>query len=139
MRSTRARWVGMWLFVCAAACSSPTEPVPPGYAGEWSGTTSQDRSLSFSVSGDQVTSFTLAFNSPPTCSGTETLTGPKPIILREDNQQGFAMGKTGEDFGWGIALYGVFSEDRRSASGEIQLVQYPGCGTLNIKWTAKRR
>jgi hypothetical protein len=111
-----------------------------GYAGEWDGTTSHGTPVNFSVSGDQVTSFTLAFNSPPTCSGTETVAGPGSIILREDDQFGFAMSRVGGDFEWGAALYGVFSPDRRSASGEFLLVRYPGCGgTLNVKWSVRRR
>jgi hypothetical protein len=31
---------------------------------------------------------------------------------------------------WGVAVYGVFSPDRRSASGEFVLVHYPGCDTV---------
>jgi hypothetical protein len=74
MRSIRAGWLVVWLLACATACSSPTapEPVPAGYAGEWVGTTGQGTPVSFSVSGDQVMSFTLSFNFSPTCSGTET-------------------------------------------------------------------
>ena len=145
MRWIRARSLGAVLLACAASCSSPTAPTAPpppapeGYAGEWAGTTSHGTPVSFSVSGNQVASFTLALYLPPTCSGTETVLGPKEIILRQDNQQGFALGKVGGDFEWGIALYGVFSQDRRSAWGEIQLVHYPGCGTLGLKWSALRR
>lgn len=41
---------------------------------------------------------------------------------------------------WGVAVYGVFSPDRRSASGEFTLVHYPGCDTvMGGTWSARRR
>jgi hypothetical protein len=143
MRSTRARWLGAWFVVCAAACSSPTEPAPVGYNGEWAGTTAHDTPVTFTVSNDQVSAFTLAFNFSSTCSGTETIPGPVAIVTQVPpgpppfDQPGFAMGKNAGD--WGIAAAGAFSPDRRSVSGQFQLVFYPNCGTLNLRWSAKRR
>lgn len=127
------------LFICAAACSSPTEPAPAGYAGEWAGTTSHGTVVSFSVSGNDVTSFTVAFNTPPTCSGSETMTGPKQIVTDTRNKSGFVISKVFGDFEWGVAAAGEFSGDRRSASGQVITTHHPACGTSMLNWTAKRR
>lgn len=148
MRSIRARWLGMLLLVCAIACSGPTEPepVPAGYAGEWTGTTMQGTPVSFSVSGDQVTMFTLAFNFSPACAATVTIPGPARIVTQEPpgpppfDQPGFAMSRTQGNFEWGIAAFGAFSRDRRSVAGEFRLLTYPGCDTvMSGTWTAQRR
>lgn len=148
MRSTRALWLGAWFVVCAGACSSPTqpEPVPAGYNGEWAGTTGQGTPVSFTVSGEQVMSLNLSFNLSSTCSGSVTLPGPKAIIMQDPpgrppfDQPGFAMGLTGGNFEWGIALFGAFSRDRRTVLGEFKLVQYPGCDTVvGGTWSARRR
>lgn len=140
MQSIRARWLLTWFALWTAACSSPTEPAPPGYSGEWAGTTAHGTPVSFSVSGDQVTSFTLAFNFSPTCFGTETIPGPRQSLEQGFDQPGFAMSKVVGDFEWGVAVAGAFSSDRRSASGESLMMHYPGCSsTLNLKWSARRR
>jgi hypothetical protein len=151
MHSMRARWLGLLLLAGSAACSSPTEPalVPAGYAGEWAGTTGQGTPVTFSVSGDQVTSFTLAFRFSFECSGTVTLPGPRAIVMQVPpgpppyDQPGFVVGVVGtqaENSEWGVAVAGHFSPDRRSASGEFKLVQYPGCDTvMSGTWTTQRR
>jgi hypothetical protein len=148
MRSTRARWLGVLLLVCPAACSSPTEPesVPAGYAGELAGTTEHGTPVSFSVSGDQVMSFTLAFNFSSACSGSVTLSEPVQIVMQDPpgpppfDQPGFGMGKVHGNFEWGVAAYGAFSRDRRSVSGEFRLVDYPGCTNVMAgTWSARRR
>jgi hypothetical protein len=128
----RAASLGAVLLVCLGACSSPTEPepVPAGYAGEWSGTTNHGSAVSLSVSGDQVTSFTLTFNFSPTCSGTEVSPAPIPIVVLEPpgpppfDQPGFATGWPKAPNEWGVAVNGVFSANRRSVSGEFVLVRY---------------
>jgi hypothetical protein len=148
MRWLRARWLGVSLLVCPAACSNPNDPgpVPAGYSGEWSGTTAQGTPVAFSVSADQVTSFTLAFHFSAACSGSVTISGPAPIALQEPpgpppfDQPGFAMSRTQGNFEWGVAAAGAFSRDRRSATGEFRLLTYPGCGAvMSGTWTAQRR
>jgi hypothetical protein len=147
MRPARARWLGVLLLVYAASCASPTEPkpAPAGYAGQWTGTTAQHTPVSFSVAGDEVTSFNLAFSLSSTCSGSVTLPGPVQIVMQVPpgpppfDQPGFAMGlnANGE---WGAAVAGGFSADRGSASGEFKLVQYPGCDVVTGgTWTVRRR
>lgn len=131
--------MGLWLVVCATSCSSPTAPAPPGFAGEWAGTTAQGAPVSFTVAGDEVTSFRVTFNLPPACSGTETIPGPKQILTETSGRSGFVISKVHGDFEWGVAAAGEFSLDRRSVSGQINTVHYPGCGILLFKWSASRR
>jgi hypothetical protein len=144
-----ARRLGVLLLVCLTACSSPTapEPVPVGYAGEWTGNTEQGTPVSFSVYGEEVTSFTLAFNFSSTCSGS--VTSPSPMAIHTldppnppplSQEPGFGMGWPKAPSEWGVAVYGVFSPDRRSASGEFLMVRYPGCDiVMGVKWSARRR
>jgi hypothetical protein len=121
------------LLVCPAACSSPTEPdpIPAGYAGEWAGTTGQGTPVSLSVSGDQVTSFILAFNFSSTCSGSVTIPGPVPIRMQVQpgpppfEQPGFGVGWPQLPSEWGVVVNGHFSPDRRSASGQFTLHDIP--------------
>jgi hypothetical protein len=137
------------LLVCGAACSSsPTgpEPVPAGYAGEWVGTTGHGTPISFSVSVEQVTSFRFTFNLSSTCFGTETILGPAPIVMQVPpgpppfDQPGFVISRVESDFVWGAAAAGAFAQDRRSASGQFQLVHYPGCDQAILgSWSASRR
>lgn len=145
MQRTRTAWLAALIQTGAIACSSPTAPLAPGYDGDWAGTTNHGTSVSFNVTNEQVRSFTLTFALSPTCAGTETIPGPQPITTQDPpgpppfDQPGFAMGRAADDFAWGIAAYGAFSPDRRSVSGEFLLVQYPGCGTVQFEWSARRR
>jgi len=61
--------------------------------------------------------------------------GPPPF-----DQPGFVVGKVGDDFVWGIAVGGSFAQDRRSASGQFNLVNYTGCDKVVAgTWSASRR
>lgn len=123
--------------------AAPT-PLPPGYAGEWSGTTVQGTPVRFTVSGDNVTSFILTYNFSAECSGTLTNTDLAVPIRYQDppgpppfDQPGFAFGTN--DVTSGTAIGGYFSPDRRSAAGEFVLVKYGACGTVRSTWSATRR
>ena len=138
------------VLACAAiACGSGdngVSPLPPGYAGEWVGTTSEGTAFRFAVAeGDTVTSITLTYNFSAGCSGTLTYTnlavpihtleppGPPPF-----DQPGFGYGVNTIQTGTLIA--GVFSPDRRSASGRFTFVQFSGCDSVVAgSWTATRR
>jgi len=60
---------------CGAASPTSPGPLPVGHAGEWSGTTFQDRSILFTVSPEQqVTTISLGYQID-TCSGVDTFSG----------------------------------------------------------------
>lgn len=130
------------------ACASPTAPTPPGYVGQWTGTTEHGTPLSFSVSAaDRVTSMTLTYRFSAICSGTLTYADLAVPIDTQDppgpppfDQPGFIISSQADDFSWGTAVSGYFSPDRLSASGKFVLVTYGDCGTAVVgTWTARRR
>jgi hypothetical protein len=146
-REARRLAISIVIVICAhIACDSGTGPSPLGYAGEWTGTTSQGTPMRFSVSAaDSVTSFTLAYNFSADCSGRLTYTdlalpihtlnppGPPPF-----DQPGFGY-STNDDGARGTLIAGHFSPDRRSASGQFSLVHYGACDTVVGMWNATRR
>jgi hypothetical protein len=75
MRVT-GRWVLSFAFVISAqtACHNAVEPTRVGYAGEWTGTTTQGTPVRFSVSGNAVTSISITYNFSPTCTGSLSYT-----------------------------------------------------------------
>jgi hypothetical protein len=135
----------IWVQVACNSATAPS-PLPPGYVGEWTGTTTEGTPVQFSVSpGDYVTSFVLTYNFSAACSGTLTNTdlgvpihyldppGPPPY-----DQPGFTFGTN--DGTSATAIGGHFSPDRRSASGQFVLVRYGACGDVALgKWSARRR
>ena len=134
------------------ACESGTAPapvpVPAGYAGEWTGTTQHGTPIRLSVSAaDEVTSITLTYNVSATCSGTLTYTNLAVPIRKQEppgpppfDQPGFAFGRMSDDRVSATAINGVFSAERRSASGQFVLVGYNGCGPSVLgTWDARRR
>ena len=139
--------IGALILACAhVACDSGVSPLPPGYAGDWIGTTSEGTSFRFSVSdADTVTSITLTYNFSAGCSGTLTYMnlalsihrleppGPPPF-----DQPGFGYSQNNIESGTLIA--GHFSQDRRSAEGRFTLVKYSGCADVVAgSWNATRR
>lgn len=129
------------------ACDGGASPTPLGYAGEWTGTTSQGTPIGFSVSAaDTVTSFTLAYDFAADCTGTLAYTdlaleihrltppGPPPY-----DQPGFGYATSSDDGARGTLIAGRFAPDRRSASGQFSLVRYGACGTVVGRWNATRR
>ena len=145
MRIT-GRWVFCLVLLISAqiACHNGLGPTPAGYAGEWIGTTAQETTISFTVSGNAVTSISITYNFSPTCTGALSYTslaaeihildppGPPPF-----DQPGFGYSTT--DGTQGTLIAGHFSSDRRSASGQFTLVHYGACETVVSSWTANRR
>jgi hypothetical protein len=147
MWSRAARWLGVLIAICApVACGGGggIAPSPVGYAGEWTGTTSNGPPIRFSVSAaDTVTSITLVYSFSADCSGTLTYTDlavpirtSNPPGLPASDQLGFGYSTTNGVNGTLIA--GGFSPDRRSASGQFALVHFGACDTVVGTWTAQR-
>src|SRR5215207_6712926 len=69
---------------CGSA-DSGVSAVPPGYAGDWTGTSSQGTTFGFSVSeADIVSSITLTYNVSAGCSGTLSYTNLALSVHRLD-------------------------------------------------------
>jgi hypothetical protein len=145
----------MMVALCAMipACGNESTPTTPssGYEGQWSGTTSQGKSIAFTVSSDQkVTSITVGYGFG-TCSGEHRFAnlsleiGVPPIPPR-----GTPRGPTptpGPGFGYGSGppdapnftqITGWFTSST-TASGIVIFGEYPGCGNAVGIWSADRR
>src|SRR4029453_11551426 len=95
------RWVLGFALVISAqtACENAVEPTPVGYAGEWTGTTTQGTPVRFSVSGNAVTSISITYNFSPTCTGTLSYTSRGNSYARSSgsppfDQPGFGYSTT---------------------------------------------
>lgn len=132
--------------IACGSGDSGVSPLPPGYVGDWIGTTSHGTSFRFSVSeADTVSSITLTYNVSTGCSGTLSYTNLAVVIRSLEppgpppfDQPGFGFAENTVVTGTMIA--GHFSPDRRSASGQFNLVKYSGCDDVVFgTWTATRR
>ena len=130
-----------------AGCQSSTAPspltLPPGYEGDWTGTTMQGTPVRFSVSADSVASFIVTYNFSDVCAGTLTHTNISVPIRHQDppgpppfDQPGFAFGTNNVTNA--TAISGHFLADRRTAAGQFVLVKYGECGTVLGTWNATR-
>lgn len=120
------------------ACS-PAKPTPLNFSGDWAGTTSQSRALTFSVSADlRITAVTLdyAFGG---CSGTVTIPADVPLL----NTSGTAaavvshtpQGATGPSR---TTVHFLFPSIT-SANGTAEFMDFSSCGSSNVTWTATKR
>ena len=149
MLATGPRVLAIVLGVVVSGCGS-TAPTPVGYAGQWSGTTSQGRPIAFTVSADEkVTSITVehSFNG---CSGSQTFSnlnletapnvtcipGPCPPSLSSYRAFNYS---TDRSDGPSTTVNGLFLSTA-TAQGAVGFSNFPGCGTaFGIGWTATRR
>ena len=141
-----------WLVcIVLSACgdkSSPTAPssAPTSFNGQWSGTTSQGQSISFTVTSDRVTTITIGYNYNG-CSGSKTATDlDLPIVdfrnisnMPPPDPYGFGglVGPYSESDNTQIQAFLKSPEERRG--GGIVLFVRPGCGETIALWTATKR
>ena len=137
------------LLCAAAACAdapSPAPPssgAPPGFNGEWSGSTSQGKAITFTASAGHVTAITVGYGFGG-CAGLKTdsnLTA-EIVDLRNSPQPPpspyfFAalLGPSSESDN--TQIQGFFDSERM-ASGLVVFVR-PGCGEALATWTATKR
>jgi hypothetical protein len=124
------------------ACSED-EPTVASSAvvGEWSGTTSQQRSLNFSVSSGGVGDGSFGYVMTGTCnfSVAHALNAAQPLTISDGK---FTTGKTQIGTGTGggafVTIDGEFTSST-TAKGTF-LIQHAPCGdTLNLTWTATKQ
>jgi len=139
------------LCALAGACRNGTGPTPAGYAGQWSGTTAQGRSIAFTISPDEiVTTITVAhdFNG---CSGSQTFSNlslsiapkvmciPGPCALPVTSFRAFGYTSGNPIEGPSTDVNAVFPSTS-SAEGTVNFRSYPGCGNaIGVAWTATKR
>jgi hypothetical protein len=138
------------LSAMAVACgndNTPTTPTPPGserYDGEWSGTTSQGRPITFTVSADQRVTAIAAGYSFNGCSGTNTFSnlnlaiGTPPNPAAPASAPGFGFGSGPPDGPNFTQISGSFGSTT-AANGTITFLGFAGCGNSVGIWTAAKR
>lgn len=145
--------VGTLAGVLAFACSrGPTSPSASSLSvGQWSGTTAQGTSITFTVSSDEaLTAIDVGyiFNG---CSGTQTFSNlnvptapnvtciPGPCSGTISTYRAFAYSSGSVGPGPSTTVNGLFLPGGR-AQGQVSFRDYPGCGTaVGVEWTATRR
>jgi hypothetical protein len=104
----------------------------PNYDGNWTGSTSQGRAISFSVSGGQVTNLSITYNLSGSCSQTGATTN----FLSSYTITGNSFSVTGS-----TGVSGTFSSST-SASGSFSVTMSgtpAGCtSTSSGTWTASK-
>jgi hypothetical protein len=157
--TTRRREIVLFLSIALCAFTNAcgdTGPTPPSSAapgslvGQWSGTTSQGRPVTFVVSADQkVTAITVGYSFNG-CSGVNTFsslaldiatTGQTPFPPRGETMPGrpaFFYASGTPDGPNHLQLYGSFPSST-TAGGYAFFGEYQGCGTAVGIWNASRR
>jgi hypothetical protein len=134
------------LVACGSSPSTPTAPEAPAptptptptpisYDGTWSGRTSQDHGISFTVTDDGVSSLTLMYEvSGRGCSVQSfpfySFGTPFPIV-----DGAFDLSRSGG--GTDLTMHGAFSSPTE-ASGTLTIKESTMCGTLTLEatWSA---
>jgi hypothetical protein len=123
-----------------ATAPNATGPSASGYAGEWSGTTSQGQPISFSVSSDQtVTALSVGYVFSG-CSGIDRLSGlSEPIIYPASTGGLSQFGRKLAD-GRAINVTIAFVANQ-IASGAVVFCGAPSCGSTGTggRFNASRR
>jgi hypothetical protein len=138
--------------ILTAACgsSSPAGPSSSGYDGQWSGTTSQGTAITFTVSGQRVTSISFTYDFSG-CVGTKQLQNVSVLILANSQSPPPASG-TGPGFIY-VSTLGApdkdFVEVVASFSSNVSatgFVAYANCQSStsvvamnSFTWTATKR
>jgi hypothetical protein len=136
------------LLLGSSGCGGSTanNPTTPGedarYDGQWKGTTSQGRPITFTVSSAQkVTAITVGYSFNG-CSGVNTFPNLNLDIGVTPNPAtslgpGFGFGSGSPDGSNYTQVYGSFRSNT-TASGTVIFGGYPGCGNAGGIWTATR-
>jgi hypothetical protein len=127
-----------------SAANNPTTPGgdPARYDGQWKGTTSQGRPITFTVSSAQkVTAITVGYSFNG-CSGSNTFSNLNLDIGVTPNPatspgSGFGFGSGSPEGSNYTQVYGSFRSNT-TASGTVIFGDFAGCGNAIGIWTATR-
>jgi hypothetical protein len=135
----------------ASACGNPSGPSKASYEGQWTGTTAQGKTVTFTISPDEkLTAITVGheFNG---CSGTQTFSNlslsiapqiqciPAPCSNQLMSYRAFGY-QTGDPVeGPATSLNAVFISGDR-VEGMVNFRLFPGCGSaMGVVWSATKR
>jgi hypothetical protein len=132
--------IAAFAFVALAgfvACGDDELTVATGdVIGEWSGTTSQQRALEFTVVSEGVSEGQFGYQMTGQCNFTtaQALNAQGSMAISRGK---FSTGKTQIGLGAFITISGEFTSST-TAKGDF-LIEHGPCGdTLNINWTATK-
>jgi hypothetical protein len=137
---TKAEWrfAGGMAILIGCACAPP-RPTPLDFAGDWAGTTSQGRAITFTVSSDLVItrlSVDYAFGE---CTGGFSLS-PNVALLNTSGAAAAVVtytttGPTGPNRAVVRFLFPSFA----TANGTVDFADFSTCGSSTATWTAGKR
>lgn len=132
---------------CGGSGRSPTPPSSPAlprHDGQWSGTTSQGRPITFTVSLDQkVTAISVGYSFNG-CVGSSSFSdlnvsivniSPTPPAGPDDYGFGYSSGQNQE---LNYTLITAFFNAKTTATGTVIFSGYAGCGNAAVIWSATR-
>jgi hypothetical protein len=131
------------LLACGGGPTTPSSGDTTNRDGQWSGTTSQGRPISFTVAGDKVTAITIGYNFGG-CSGTSTFAnlsldiGTSPFPGAPNIGPGFGFGSGNPELPNYTQVYGNFSTTT-AAGGSMVFANFAGCGNAVGIWNAAKR
>jgi hypothetical protein len=129
---------GLALCFALAGCKESSAPAPIDPVGSWSGTTSQGRALSFTITAQGLASASLDWHLAGTaCSydarATLSSSSPTPVAPPSFTATYPLSGSFGADF----TISGTFTSST-AAHGTLVIADVSCSGTLNATWTATK-
>ena len=132
--------LGVSISACSGSPTSPSQPLP-GYVGQWSGSTSQGRPITISISADQrITAMSLGYDFSG-CSGSIRFENLDIAIGRDSaGNGGFGHGRLTPEAGAAAItqVQGMFTSST-NANGFAVFQEYTGCRDSFALWTATKR
>ena len=151
MKAVRPGVPMLVLWALLSACGTPSGPSKRSYEGQWTGTTAQGKTVTFTISPDEnVTAITIGheFNG---CSGTQTFSSlslsiapqvqciPAPCSNQLASYRAFNYSTGNPLEGPATSLNGVFTSTGR-VEGLAHFRLFPGCGSaMGVVWSATKR
>jgi hypothetical protein len=110
---------------------------PADVQGNWAGTTSQDKAITFTVNTSGVTAAVFTYQMTGKCTFTSTLpiTTTSALGITDGN---FDTGKTQIGSGVFLTATGEFTSST-TATGTLLIQDAPCADTLNLTWTATKQ
>ena len=138
---TRAEWqfAGGIAILIGCACAPGPRPTPINFSGDWGGTTSQARRMTFTVSPDlRITVLAIDYSFGG-CSGSLTLSPNVPLTNTGGTAVAMVTYAPNGPSGPGRAVVNFVFPSAFSANGTVQFMEFPDCGGSNATWEANRR
>jgi hypothetical protein len=145
MSSSRRLTKSEWQFVAGVAvligCAcAPARPTPLDFSGDWAGTTSQGRSIVFTVSpGLVVTSLSVDYVFGG-CSGTVTVNPAAGTLFNTGGTASAAINYLPQGGrGPNRTIVNFLFPSPTTANGALQFLEFSTCGSAMATWAATKR